>query len=182
MKNLSAPVIILLLVFSTLAQRDLGSRPTDTGGPLMFEQAVFDVQSYDITLNVDPKTRSITGTTVMTAKTVIPTNVIVLDLDTPYTISKLTDGTSSLKYERKEGRIWIWFPMTKQVGEDITTSITYSGIPRRSKTALDRRIHNMDKRLMVPIGYRLRCKMMEQTLCFRAKIIHQTSLLTLQCT
>lgn len=130
MKNLSAPVIILLLVFSTFAQRDLGSRPTDTGGPLMFEQAVFDVQSYDITLNVDPKTRSITGTTVMTAKTVIPTNVIVLDLDTPYTISKLTDGTRGLKYEKKEGRIWIWFPMTKQVGEDITTSITYSGTPR----------------------------------------------------
>ncbi len=180
MKNLSAPVIILLLVFSTFAQRDLGSRPTDTGGPLMFEQAVFDVQSYDITLNVDPKTRSITGTTVMTAKTVIPTNVIVLDLDTPYTISKLTDGTSGLKYERKEGRIWIWFPMTKQVGEDITTSITYSGTPRVNLTGSA--ALSGPKRLMARIGYRLSCKMMEPTLCSRAKIIRQTSLLTLQCT
>ena len=96
----------------------------------MFEQAVFDVQSYDITLNVDPKTKSISGTTVMTAKTVIPTNVIVLDLDTTYTISKLTDGASDLKYQRSEGKIWIWFPMTKQVGEEIKTSITYSGTPR----------------------------------------------------
>ena len=96
----------------------------------MFEQAVFDVQSYDITLNVDPKTKSISGTTVMTAKTVIPTNVIVLDLDTLYTISKLTDGASDLKYQRNEGRIWIWFPMTKQVGEEIKTSITYAGTPR----------------------------------------------------
>ena len=96
----------------------------------MFEQAVFDVQDYDVTVRADPATKSITGTTVMTARTVIPTNVIVLDLDTPYTISKLTDGTNDLKYERKEGRIWIWFPMTKQVGQEIKTSITYSGVPR----------------------------------------------------
>ena len=130
MKRLFAAIIILLFVVSSFAQRELGTRPTDTGGPLMFEQAAFDVQSYDITLNVDPNTKSIDGTTVMTANTVIPTNVIVLDLDTPYTISKLTDGIRDLKYQRSEGKIWIYFPMTKQVGEEIRTSITYSGTPR----------------------------------------------------
>ncbi len=131
MKNSSrAILLILLLSVSVFAQRELGVRPTETGGPLMFEQAVFDVQDYDISLSVDPKTRSITGTTVMKARTVIPTNVIVLDLDTPYTISKVTDGASDLRYERKEGRIRIWFPMTKQVGDEITTSITYAGAPR----------------------------------------------------
>ena len=96
----------------------------------MFEQAVFDVQSYDVTVSVDPKTKSITGTTLMTAKTVIPTNVIVLDLDIPYTISQLTEGGHEVKYERKEGKIWIWFPLTKQVGDEIKTSISYSGTPR----------------------------------------------------
>lgn len=96
----------------------------------MFEQAVFDVQKYDITLNVDPSAKSISGTTVMMARTVIPTNVIVLDLDTVYTIGKLTDGSKDLKYERKDGKIWIWFPMTKQVGDEIRTSISYSGTPR----------------------------------------------------
>ena len=125
-------LFILFLVFSSLAQRELGVRPTDTGGPLMFEQAAFDVQNYDITLNVDPKAKSISGTTVMTARTVIPTNVIVLDLDTPYTISKLTDGANDLKYTRKEGKIWIWFPMTKQVGDEIKTVITYAGAPREA--------------------------------------------------
>lgn len=130
MKNLSASILIFVFVIATFAQRELGVRPTDTGGPLMFEQAVFDVQSYDITLDVDPKTKSISGTTVMTAKTVIPTNVIVLDLDLPYTISKLTDGIRDLTYQRKEGKIWIWFPMTKQVGEEIKTSIIYAGTPR----------------------------------------------------
>ncbi len=132
MKQVS--IIIALLVFgvSTFAQRELGVRPTETGGPLMFEQAVFDVQNYDISLSADPKTKSISGTTVMTARTVIPTNVIVLDLDTPYTIGKLTEGGRDIKFERKAGKIWIWFPITKQVGEEIKTSITYSGTPREA--------------------------------------------------
>ena len=130
MKKIYAVLFLLLFISMSYGQRALGNRPTDTGGPLMFEQAVFDVQDYDITLEVDPKAKSISGTTVMIAKTVIPTNVIVLDLDLPYTISKLTESGRDVKYERREGKIWIWFPMTKQVGDEIKTSITYSGTPR----------------------------------------------------
>jgi len=131
MKYIPILSVILLFVICTYAQRELGARPTDTGGPLMFEQAVYDVQNYDISLKVDPASKTISGTTVMTARTVIPTNVIVLDLDTPYTINKIVDGTGKgLKYERREGKIWIWFPFSKQVGEEIKTSITYSGSPR----------------------------------------------------
>ena len=128
MKRLLAPLALLIATVSSPAQSR--AHPTDTGGPLMFEQAVFDVQNYDVTVSADPKTRSITGTTVMTAKTVIPTNVIVLDLDTPYTISSLTESGRNARYERREGKIWIWFPMTKQVGEEIKTSISYNGTPR----------------------------------------------------
>ncbi len=130
MKKLSVLIVVLLFSLPAYSQREHGVRPTETGGPLMFEQAVFDVQSYDIELKADPKAKSLTGTTTMTALTVIPTNVIVLDLDPPYTISKLTDGRTDLKYERKGGKIWIWFPMTKQVGEEFKTVISYSGTPR----------------------------------------------------
>lgn len=129
--------IVLLSVFAALsveAQRELGVRPTETGGPLMFEQAAFDVQSYDVALKVDPKAKTIAGTTVMVAKIVIPTNVIVLDLDTPYTVERIysdvRDTQSALKYERREGKIWIWFAATKQPGETFETIITYSGSPR----------------------------------------------------
>jgi aminopeptidase N len=126
-------LLILVTTFvSVFSQRELGVRPTATGGPLIFEQAVFDVLNYDIAISADPKTKSISGTTVMTARTVIPTNVIVLDLDTPYSISKLAENGRDLKYERKEGRIWVWFPMTKQVGDEIKTTITYAGTPREA--------------------------------------------------
>ena len=55
MKYVSILIAILLIATSSFAQRELGVRPTATGGPLMFEQAAYDVQSYDITLGVDPR-------------------------------------------------------------------------------------------------------------------------------
>ncbi len=134
MKHFSIVIFLLFTASSSFAQRELGVRPTDTGGPLMFEQSVYDVQSYDVGLKVDPKSKWISGTTVMTAKIVIPTNVIVLDLDTPYKIDRIfgegSDRQAVLKYERREGKIWIWFPATKQVGDTFETIISYSGNPR----------------------------------------------------
>lgn len=126
-------VVLMVSVPFALAQRELGVRPTATGGPLKFEEAVYDVQSYDVSIKADPKTKSITGTTVMTARTVIPTNVIMLDLDTPYTISKIKDDAGrDLRFERSSDAVRIFFRSSKQVGETITTSITYSGTPREA--------------------------------------------------
>lgn len=130
MKKLIILINVVILAVSAFGQRQVGTRPTETGGPLRFEQAVFDVLDYEVNLNVMPSTKSISGTTVMTARTVIPTNVILLDLDTPYTIERVTDGKNTLKYERKDDEIWIWFPATKQVGDEMKVAIKYAGVPR----------------------------------------------------
>ena len=130
MKALYAFAAIALFAVSSFGQRELGAKPTKTGGPLMFEQAVFDVQDYDISVKADPATRSISGTTVMTAKAVIPSDVIVLDLDTPYNVESVTENGQPLRYVRKDGQIRIYFPYSKQVGETIKTKIVYSGTPR----------------------------------------------------
>jgi aminopeptidase N len=130
MRKVSVLIVVLVFAVAVFSQRQLGVRPTATGGPLMFEQAVFDVQDYDVAVRADPATQSISGTTIMTARIVIPTNVIVLDLDEPLAIASVTEGGKGVRYERKAGKIWIWFPMTKQVGDTIKTSISYSGKPR----------------------------------------------------
>lgn len=130
MKHLCLLTAILLFTITSLAQRELGVRPTDTGGPLRFEQAVYDVHSYDISLDVDPANKSIKGSMVMRAQIVIPTNVIQLDLDTPYSVATVRESGVDRKYQFKDGKIWIWFPMTKQVGETVTIAVAYSGVPR----------------------------------------------------
>ncbi len=127
--------VVLILVTSTFAQRELGVRPTDTGGPLMPEQAAYDVKHYDISARVFPDKKAISGETIITANIISPTNVFVVDLDTPYTVSfaslvEGTDAPKSLKFERRTTKIWIWFPMTKQPGEQVKVAVRYAGVPR----------------------------------------------------
>lgn len=134
LRNLSVFVISVLLTVSAFGQREVGVRPSETGGPLKPEQAAFDVQTYDVSITADPKTKSIKGTTVMTAKVVNPTSVIVLDLDTPYTVERVFgqggDRQVALKYEREGGKIRIHFPAIKKKGEVFETLISYNGTPR----------------------------------------------------
>ena len=135
MKHSSKTLFLLLLLTSfAFAQRELGVRPTETGGPLMAEQAAYDVETYDISLKVDPKTKSISGTTLMIAKVLKATDVIVLDLDTPFTVHSVygerREQQTQLKYERRGGKIWIWFPAAKKAGQKFETIISYSGVPR----------------------------------------------------
>jgi aminopeptidase N len=130
-------VLCSLLVLSNeaaLAQRALGVRPTESGGPLMPEQAAYDVKSYDLELRVNPAEQSIAGALTMQAVIVHPTAWIVLDLDTPLKVEVVyeVDGGALrvLPFERREGKIWIALRMTKQPGEKVGVQVKYSGKPR----------------------------------------------------
>ena len=118
------------------SQRELGVRPTSSGGPLMPEQAAYDVKSYDLDLRIDPDLQSIKGTQTIHALIVHPINSFVLDLDPPLTVNSVAlvdvkgSEKSLLKYERREGKLWIALPMTMQPGEDIRVRVAYGGKPR----------------------------------------------------
>ncbi len=130
MKQISILILVLLLSINALAQRELGVRPTATGGVVPFEQAAYDVKKYDITLAINPTEKSISGATIVTANIVQPINVFVLDLDTPFTVSEVSTGNTKLKFERKDGKIHAYFPMTMQAGETVSVKVVYSGVPR----------------------------------------------------
>ncbi len=130
------PTVFISLFLSTFAfaQRDLGVRPTDTGGVVSYEQAAYDVKKYDISIAVNPTEKSISGATIVTANIVQPINVFVLDLDTPLNVSDVSaidaKSETKLKFERKGGKIFAYFPMTKQSGETVSVKVVYFGVPR----------------------------------------------------
>lgn len=106
-----------------------------SGGNLKLEQAVYDVLSYDVSIRVDPVAKTLSGTTVMVGKITIPTASILVDLEEPYTISRVTDGKSPIKYERTKGGLRLFFPMSKQPGDSVRYEITYSGTPHVARNA-----------------------------------------------
>ncbi|MCB1023126.1 MAG: M1 family metallopeptidase, partial [Acidobacteria bacterium] len=135
LKKFPFSIGLILVVFGfAYGQRVLNARPTNSGGPLIFQQAAYDVKSYDITARIYSASQTISGTTVINARIVIPTNAVAIDLDTPYEISDLllevAGKYESVDHERKGDKIFVQFPFTKQAGETMTLKISYSGKPR----------------------------------------------------
>jgi len=129
---MTSTAAIQLLIAILASQATQGE---SSGGVLKLEQAAYDVQSYDISIKVDPATKTIAGTTIMEAKTVIPTASILIDLDDPYTVSKITDGRSPLRFDRLKGMIRVYFPLSKQPGDPIHTEVAYEGSPHVARNA-----------------------------------------------
>lgn len=94
-------------------------------GSLKLEQAAYDVQSYDITIKAEPSKKAISGKTIMEAKTVIPTASILVDLDDPYTVSKVTDGKGPLRFERLE--VGFYFKQSRMIATSFSNDSSLRG-------------------------------------------------------
>ena len=127
-------LLILFGVFYVSGQRDLGVRPTESGGALMAEQAAYDVKHYDLDLRVNPQEQSVKGVLTVKANIVKLIDKFVLDLDIPLAVESvsLVNGKKqeTLTFERKEGKIWIAFPSVQKAGKTVDVRVAYGGKPR----------------------------------------------------
>lgn len=126
---------ILLGVLPCQAQRVLGVRPTGSGGPLMPEQAAYDVTFYDLDLRIDPAARTIEGSLTAHAEIVQPLEWYVFDLDTLLTVSGVEvlaeDGTARLAAFRRDGwKLWVHLLPVRQPGDRVVLRVWYGGAPR----------------------------------------------------
>lgn len=130
----------LLLVGSTglLTRTDLGAqvgppRPNprvwSSGGPILAEQASYDVRYYDIGLRVSPADSTIRGSVAIVADIIRPISWFVVDLDTAFVVTTIRDGRNlPLRFRRRGGRLWI--EKTAAQGDRQTVRIDYRGRPR----------------------------------------------------
>jgi aminopeptidase N len=133
MKSLLTVVFILIIVL--IANLAFGAKDIyDSGGPLMPEQAAYDVTYYDLSLFVNPSDSSIQGSLKVNARIVQPLDMFVLDLDTllkVHSIQEMTGNQShELQFDHENGKIWINLNWTRQVREQITIQVNYEGRPR----------------------------------------------------
>jgi aminopeptidase N len=106
----------------------------DSGGPLMAEQAAYDVGFYDLVLSIDPAKRSIRGTLAAHVTVREPMEWLVLDLDTLLVVDSVVGlvpesrrGRRSI--ERRGGKIWIGLGGSAEAGERVAVNIWYGGRP-----------------------------------------------------
>jgi len=110
------------------------SDPRLSGGPIIPEQASYDVTFYDLELTIDPADSSIDGALTVYADVEQSMDHLVLDLDTTFTVhgAELLGAASPLPLpvERRVGRLWIELPSTARSGDRIGVRVAYGGRPR----------------------------------------------------
>jgi aminopeptidase N len=109
------------------------SQSLDSGGPLLPEQAAYDVRHYDIALTVDPIERTIEGEVTVRARVVADLDFLVLDLDPRYRVTEVRDADGGdLDFEWRGARLWIQMGRTARTGDEVVATVAYGGSPREA--------------------------------------------------
>lgn len=124
-------LVLAVLLLGPAARAQADYPPNASGGPLLPEQAAFDVHFYDLDVAIRPEARTLEGTLTMQARVVVPTDRVVLDLDGPLGLESVetTDG-QALVATRDAERIWIDLGRMYQPGEPLALRVRYGGTPR----------------------------------------------------
>lgn len=136
--NLSTLLTFLLIVSCQFSLFSQLTDILDSGGPLMPEQAAYDVKEYDLTLEVFPQDSSIRGSLSTKALIVHPTYWFVLDIDTVFSIEsivELQEGDMMIprNFHQEIGKLWIDLGNTRCPGELVDITVNYGGKPRIAK-------------------------------------------------
>lgn len=122
---------------SALASAPLLALQTeDSGGPLRADQACFDVQHYELILVVVPESKKIGASLTMTARMGEASKQISLDLDSCFTVRRVTVGGVEVEASHKEGRIEIPLPEGQGLAsQELKVNVLYMGKPREAPNA-----------------------------------------------
>lgn len=102
----------------------------DTGGELLPAQEAYDVQHYDLTLKIEPESKSIDGVLQVRAKVLQSIDTFVLNLDPLLQVRKITRAGDSeeLNFAHQQDRLDI--DVQADAGSEVTLAIAYGGNPR----------------------------------------------------
>lgn len=108
----------------------------DTGGVLPAEQACYDVEHYDLSMQVFPDQREIQATLRASFSIVEATDRVLFNLDPLLEVSKVFDEQGErLEFEHHNDQLMIGFGETLAAGTEQVVSIRYGGQPRTAPRA-----------------------------------------------
>ncbi len=134
------PFLLLLLLRPLQAQvpADIGlHKAVDSGGPLLREQAAYDVKFYRLKFTIDTTTHTIAGNALVRALANDTVSTLVLDLNSTLTVESVVwrvqrQFGTLLEFTRPAGRIWIPLPYVVQKNDTISVEVSYHGAPKVS--------------------------------------------------
>jgi aminopeptidase N len=130
----------LLLVLAALISGCTAAPAQDSGGPLLPEQAAYDVTHYDLAVAVDPAQRRIDGEVTVHAVVEDRLEHLVLNLDRRLAVTKAWPaGTPAnarpVERRNNDNQVWIELDPPRVRGDTVRVSLAYEGIPRAAPGA-----------------------------------------------
>lgn len=130
---------LLLLAFVGLGFQQISAQETtrrDTlQGGLRFERTCFDVQRYNLDIQVLPRTKKIEGNNEIIFKVVDNTSKIQIDLFENMQIDSIVWNTKKLTYKREFDAVFVKFPSELPKGSTQNINVYYQGNPKVAKNA-----------------------------------------------
>ncbi|MEC9093338.1 MAG: M1 family metallopeptidase [Planctomycetota bacterium] len=135
---MTKPILCLLLTLGCpgnpfSAQEREYTRQEKLRGSITPERAWWDLLHYELSLEVRPEERFISGTNRITFRPLKPGNKLQIDLQKPLKISKIVHSGNDLKFEREGNVHWVYFPTHLKTGSRQQITVYYSGKPVESK-------------------------------------------------
>ena len=112
-----------------IAQTENISRQEMLRGSVTPEREWWDVLHYDLSVEFLPGTRRLKGSNTVTFKTLKAGSRMQIDLQAPLAITKVTHGSSPLKFEREGNVYWITFEHELAKGLEDKIEVFYEGVP-----------------------------------------------------
>lgn len=109
---------------------DRFTRQDSLRGSLRPERTGYDVLHYDLSLSVDPATKSIAGSNVIRYRVVQPFTRMQIDLFENLAIESITQAGKPLRFEREGNVVWVTMNGPQPIGKVQELKVTYGGKPR----------------------------------------------------
>lgn len=122
-----------ICVNSNFAQTGPISRAETLRGSITPEREWWDLQHYDLSVQFFPDTRTIKGSNVISYKTLKPGNKMQIDLQTPLNMTRITHGSTDLKFEREGNVYWVYLDKELPKGVDDSITVYWEGRPQVSQ-------------------------------------------------
>jgi len=135
------PLRLLALLLLVLSLSGCTNAPAqDSGGPLLPEQAAYDVIHYDLGVTVDPARKRIEGQVTVHAVVEERLENLVLNLERRLSVVKawtMGQHTTPHPVGRRNDRneVWIDLAKTRAPGDTLHVSVRYEGKPRTAPQA-----------------------------------------------
>jgi len=121
----------IIILFLTAPLKIMAS----SGGYLNPLQAAFDINYYNLDINIDPITQTINGSLICRVEILSSIDTLLLDLDDPFIITSILiqineNSTVEAVFNHENEKIYITIPEEVIEGDMLSVQIFYHGAPR----------------------------------------------------